>query len=75
MYGIRMSWGYRGDRLGYWVDNRHVEIFVVGFARRGETVLITTTTNAEDIRTESVEEFKRRIDHGNTGEPMYAPYW
>lgn len=66
MYGVRFSYGLRGDRWGMWVDHRYQEIMIVGWSLRYGVPHITTS-DGMDVITEKVEDFKKRIAHDKTG--------
>lgn len=65
-----MSWGLRGSRSGLWVDNRYKEILVIGFYVQYGVNYITFNED-DNIRSEPVESFKKRINHDHTGELGY----
>jgi uncharacterized protein Veg len=66
LYGIRFSYGRRGNQMGLWVDNKYVDIMIVNFHLR-HGVPYVVTSDGMDILTETVEAFKKRIDHNKTG--------
>lgn len=66
LFGIPMSWGYRGDRLGYWLENPYQEIFFVSCSRKFGTIWFTTSDGV-DLTHESLESLWKRL--GKAGSP------